>query len=66
MRIPIQRLSKRAFGGADLKIIYITSISDGLVEDAPRAQPFPRHLLAISNDIQGLLFRSAYSFPSSE
>jgi sugar lactone lactonase YvrE len=52
--LPVQRPSKLVFGGADLKTIFITTISDGLDPDAPVTQPLAGHLLAINLDIQGL------------
>lgn len=54
VRLPVQRPSKLCFGGPDLKTIYVTSISDGLGEDAPQTQPLAGRLLAIDVGIQGL------------
>jgi L-arabinonolactonase len=54
VRLPVQRPTKLAFGGPDLKTIYITSISDGLGDDAAQAQPLAGHLLAINLGIKGL------------
>ncbi|WP_159589551.1 SMP-30/gluconolactonase/LRE family protein [Chelativorans xinjiangense] len=54
VRLPVQRPSKLAFGGADLTTIFITTISEGLGEDAPRTQPLAGRLLAVDVGIQGL------------
>ncbi|HEV2899994.1 MAG TPA: SMP-30/gluconolactonase/LRE family protein [Pseudaminobacter sp.] len=54
VHLPVQRPSKLAFGGPDLKTIYVTSISDGLGDDAPKTQPLAGRLLAINLGIQGL------------
>jgi sugar lactone lactonase YvrE len=54
IRLPVQRPTKLAFGGSDLKTIYVTSISDGLSDDAPRTQPLAGRLLALDIGIQGL------------
>jgi sugar lactone lactonase YvrE len=54
VRLPVQRPSKLAFGGPDLKTIFITTISDGLAPEAAAQQPLAGHLLAIDLGIQGL------------
>lgn len=54
VRLPVQRPSKLAFGGADLSTIFVTTISDGLGEDAPRTQPLAGRLLALDVGIKGL------------
>lgn len=54
VRLPVQRPSKLAFGGPDLKTIFITTISDGLGPEAVTDQPLAGHLLSINLGIPGL------------
>ena len=54
VRLPVERPSKLAFGGTDLKTMFITTISDGLGPDAAVSQPLAGHLLAIDLGIEGL------------
>lgn len=54
VRLPVQRPSKLAFGGRDLGTIFVTSISEGLGDDAQRAQPLAGRLLALNLGIYGL------------
>lgn len=52
VRLPVQRPTKLAFGGRDLRTIYVTSAAEG-IED-PEAQPLAGHLLALDIGIDGL------------
>ena len=54
VHLPVSRPSKIAFGGADLKTIFVTSISDGLSPDELAAEPLAGALLALNLGIQGL------------
>jgi sugar lactone lactonase YvrE len=54
VRLPVSRPSKIAFGGADLKTIFVTSISEGLTPEARAAEPLAGALLALDAGIQGL------------
>ncbi|HET8728950.1 MAG TPA: SMP-30/gluconolactonase/LRE family protein [Alphaproteobacteria bacterium] len=54
VRLPVQRPTKLAFGGTDLKTIFVTSISEGLGEDAAETQPLAGRLLAFDIGYQGL------------
>lgn len=65
VRLPVQRPTKLAFGGNDLKTIYVTSISDGLADDAPKVQPLAGCLLALDLGIQGLP-PTRFSFDNSK
>lgn len=54
VQLPVQRPSKPAFGGTAMDTIFITTISDGLVDDDLRRQPLAGHLLAVNVGIAGL------------
>lgn len=54
VHLPVQRPSKLAFGGSDLRTIFVTSISVGLGEGALQTQPLAGRLLAMDLGIQGL------------
>lgn len=52
VRLPVQRPTKLAFGGTDLRTIYVTSASQKL--DAPEDQPLAGRLIALDVGIRGL------------
>lgn len=54
VRLPVQRPSKLAFGGPKLSTIFVTSISEGLGEDAEETQPLAGRLIALDLGIRGL------------
>lgn len=61
VRLPVQRPAKLAFGGPDLSTIFVTSISEGLGDDAEETQPLAGRLIALDIGIRGLpprLFRA--------
>ncbi|MDK1377293.1 MULTISPECIES: SMP-30/gluconolactonase/LRE family protein [unclassified Sinorhizobium] len=52
--LPVARPSKVAFGGSDLKTLFVTSISEGLAPEAHAAEPLAGALLALDLGIEGL------------
>ena len=52
VRLPVQRPTKLAFGGADHRTVFVTSASLDL--DEPQAQPLAGRLIAFDIGIQGL------------
>lgn len=54
LELPVQKPTSCAFGGPDLKTLYITSASLGLDEAALATQPWAGCVLAIDLDIAGL------------
>jgi len=54
VKVPVPRPSKIAFGGPDLKTIFVTSISDGLSAEERAREPLAGALLALEIGIQGL------------
>jgi len=54
VNVPVSRPSKIAFGGQDLKTIFVTSISDGLAPEERAREPLAGALLALEIGIQGL------------
>lgn len=54
VELPVSRPSKIAFGGSDLKTIFVTSISDGLTPDEKAAEPLAGALLALDLGMEGL------------
>jgi len=54
VRVPVSRPSKIAFGGTDLKTIFVTSISNGLSPEERAREPLAGALLALEVGIQGL------------
>jgi len=54
VKVPVSRPSKIAFGGPDLKTIFVTSISDGLAPEERAREPLTGALLALEIGIQGL------------
>lgn len=57
VRVPVQRPTSVAFGGKDLKTLYITSASEGLTPTDRLAQPYAGDLFAIDPNSSG---RKAY------
>jgi sugar lactone lactonase YvrE len=54
IRLPVSRPTKIAFGGPDLRVVFVTSISEGLSPEAQAAEPLSGALLALDLGIQGL------------
>ena len=54
VELPVSRPSKLAFGGSDLKTIFVTSISDGLAAGERAGEPLAGALLALDLGIEGL------------
>lgn len=52
--LPVTRPTKIAFGGSDLKTIFVTSISEGLTLEAQAAEPLAGALLVLDLGIEGL------------
>jgi sugar lactone lactonase YvrE len=52
--LPVQRPTCCAFGGPELKTLYITTAIGDLTEVALRSQPWAGGLLAIDVDVPGL------------
>ncbi|MBK1697375.1 SMP-30/gluconolactonase/LRE family protein [Rhodovibrio salinarum] len=52
--LPVQRPTSCAFGGPDLKTLFITTASVGLAPDALAEQPLAGNLLAVDLDVAGL------------
>jgi sugar lactone lactonase YvrE len=54
VRLPVQRPTCPAFGGPDLDVLYITSATNGLSEEALAAQPCAGGILALDPGVRGL------------
>jgi sugar lactone lactonase YvrE len=52
--LPVSRPSKIAFGGPDLKTIFVTSIREGLTPESQASEPLAGALLALDLGIEGL------------
>lgn len=52
--LPVAQVTSCAFGGDDLRTLYITSASIGLSDEARRAQPLAGGLFAVAVDAPGL------------
>ena len=52
--LPVSRITMPAFGGSDLKTIYITSAREGMTEAEAAAEPLAGALFAIDAGIAGL------------
>jgi sugar lactone lactonase YvrE len=52
--LPVSKPSSVAFGGPDLSILFITTISYGLTEAERVAQPWAGKLLAVHTPFRGL------------
>lgn len=52
--LPVARVTSCAFGGADLKTLYITSATAGLKPEALAQQPLAGRSFALSVDVPGL------------
>lgn len=53
--MPVSNITKIAFGGEDLKTVYVTTSSLALNEDEIKAQPLAGSLFCFRNDVSGLL-----------
>jgi L-arabinonolactonase len=54
VRLPVQRPTCPAFGGANLDVLYVTSASIGLSADERAQQPWAGSLLALDPGVRGL------------
>ena len=54
IRLPVAQCTKAAFGGADLRTLYITSASIGLSDEQRAAQPLAGALFRVRVDVPGL------------
>jgi sugar lactone lactonase YvrE len=54
IRLPVQQPTCPAFGGPDLRMLYVTSAAIGLSADALAAQPCAGGLLALDPGVRGL------------
>jgi L-arabinonolactonase len=54
IRMPVQRPTACAFGGAGLNELYITSASVGISDEAKRSQPFAGDVFRVVTDVKGL------------
>jgi len=52
--VPASRVTSCAFGGADLRTLYITTARQKLAPEELRAQPLAGSLFAVRLDISGL------------
>ena len=54
IELPVSQPTCPAFGGPDLKTMFITSAKEGLSEEQLEAQPDAGNVLAIELDVEGL------------
>lgn len=54
IRLPVSQVTSCAFGGPDLRTLYITSAASGLDADQREAEPMAGGLFAVDLDIVGL------------
>jgi len=54
VRLPVSQCTKAAFGGPDLRTLYITSASIGLSDEQRAAQPLAGALFRVRVDVPGL------------
>ena len=54
VKVPVSRPTCPAFGGKDLKTLYITSARDGLTPEQLAAEPLAGGVFAIDVDVPGL------------
>ena len=54
IRLPVSQCTKAAFGGADLRTLYITTASIGLSDEQRAAQPLAGALFRVRVDVPGL------------
>jgi len=54
IRLPVSQCTKAAFGGADMRTLYITSASIGLSDEQRAAQPLAGALFRVRVDVPGL------------
>ncbi len=52
--VPVSRASMCAFGGRDLKTLYITTAWEGMTPDARQAEPLAGGVFAIALDVAGI------------
>jgi sugar lactone lactonase YvrE len=52
--LPVSQCTKAAFGGADLRTLYITTAAIGLSEDQRASQPLAGALFRVRVDVPGL------------
>ena len=53
VKVPVSRPTCPAFGGKDLKTLYITSARDGLTPEQLAAEPLAGGVFAIDVDVPG-------------
>ena len=54
LRMPVRHVTSLAFGGADLRTLYVTSASMRLSAEERQSQPLAGHVLAIEPGVAGL------------
>jgi sugar lactone lactonase YvrE len=54
VHLPVQRPTCPAFGGPDLDVLYVTSATNGLSEEALAAQPCAGGILALDPGVRGV------------
>lgn len=54
VRLPVAQVTKVAFGGADLRTVYVTSAWKGLSTSARRAQPLAGDVFRFAAEVAGL------------
>jgi sugar lactone lactonase YvrE len=54
IRLPVSRITMCAFGGSDLRTLYITSAREGMSEAEAAAEPLAGALFAVDPGVQGL------------
>lgn len=52
--VPVTRVSCPAFGGADLRTLYLTTSQEGITPDEAAAQPHAGSVFAVEVDVPGL------------
>lgn len=54
VRFPVARVTACAFGGHEMRTLYVTTASDGLSVEDRRRQPLAGHLFAVALNVAGL------------
>ena len=54
IELPASQITCPAFGGSDLKTLYITSASEGLCDDARNREPDAGRVFALGVDVEGV------------
>ncbi len=54
IRLPVRRVTMCAFGGADLRTLYITTASEGMSPDELKAEPLAGAIFAVDAGVAGL------------